>query len=176
MFIIALALGTAAIAFDFHLPWTPAAIVAGYGTCLLFATLKGHSSLSDITTNSPYFLGFILFLVSLFITFTRAGMTPQHIDFSYVVRQLGVALLTTIVGLPFRQCLLAYNPLQQEQDEFYRTLEEELRRSAASFKRAQVELVGLVTEFITSRKTIFNDEITASLSLRQQTEDSDAVP
>jgi DNA repair exonuclease SbcCD ATPase subunit len=41
-------------------------------------------------------------------------------------------------------------------------LEEELRRSAGEFKKAQVELVGLVEQFVETRKTLFADEQNAS--------------
>jgi hypothetical protein len=115
-----------------------------------------------MTNNSPYFLGFLLFLVSLFTTFSRLSMDAADLQVGFIIRQLGAALLTTIVGLPFRQLLFAYSPAQADQDLFFRTLEEELRRSATEFKRSQAELVTLVQEFIEVRKTLFGDEEKAS--------------
>ena len=81
---------------------------------------------------------------------------------AFVIRELGASLLTTVVGLPFRQWLFAYDPAQHDQDSFYRTLEEELRRSAAEFKKSQIELVGLVEQFVEVRKTLFAEEQIAS--------------
>ena len=164
LFILALALGAISIALDLALPWLPAAIVATYGGCLLYSEIKGHVSHSDLTNNSPYFLGFVLFLFSLFVTFTRYALHPEQMQMGFVIRELGASLLTTVVGLPFRQWLFAYDPGQQEQDAYYRTLEEELRRSAGEFKRSQVELVKLVSEFVETRKTLFADEQLASES------------
>lgn len=150
------------MAADFALPWFPALVVAVYGSCLVYAEIKGHVSHSDLTNNSPYFLGFVLFLFSLFITFLRYGRQPEQMQIGFVIRELGASLLTTIVGLPFRQWLFAYDPAQQDQDLFYHALEEELRRSAADFKKAQIELVGLVEQFVETRKTLFAEEEAAS--------------
>ena len=67
-----------------------------------------------------------------------------------------------MVGLPFRQLLFAFSPSQTDQDIFFRTLEEELRRSATEFKRSQVELIQLIKEFVEARKSIFAEEEAAS--------------
>ncbi|GEM_PF-4672396 len=136
--------------------------MAIYGSCLIYAEIVGHISHSDLTNNSPYFLGFVLFLFSLFVTFTRYGVQAEHMQMGFVIRELGSSLLTTVVGLPFRQWLFAYDPAQQDQDAFYRTLEEELRRSAGEFKKSQIELVGLVEQFVEVRKTLFEQEQTAA--------------
>jgi hypothetical protein len=162
LFLCAIALGAVSVAADFWLPWFPALVVALYGSCLVYAEIKGHVSLSDLTNNSPYFLGFILFLFSLFITFLRYGRQPEQMQMGFVIRELGASLLTTIVGLPFRQWLFAYDPAQQDQDLFYHALEEELRRSAGEFKKSQIELVGLVEQFVETRKTLFAEEEAAS--------------
>ena len=150
------------MAVDFGLPWLPALVVACYGSCLVYAEIEGHVAHSDLTKNSPYFLGFTLFLFSLFVTFTRYEHHADQLQMAFVIRQLGASLLTTVVGLPFRQWLFAYDPSQRDQDLFYHALEEELRRSAGEFKKAQVELVGLVEQFVETRKTLFADEQVAS--------------
>src|SRR5271169_1636680 len=71
-------------------------------------------------------------------TKSRSGQDhSQGPDILTIFRQLGTALVATIVGLPFRQALFAYAPGQQDQDTFYRNLEEELRRSASEFRKSQ---------------------------------------
>ena len=70
--------------------------------------------------------------------------------------------MATVVGLPFRQLLFAYSPAQADQDLFFHSLEQELRRSATEFKRSQAELVQLVQEFVEARKGLFHDEEQAS--------------
>lgn len=162
LFIASLLLGSAAIWFNFALPWLPALIVAIYGSVLLYTTKVYIISHSEMTNNSPYFLGFLLFLVSLVRTFTGISIEGADVQLGFIIRQLGSALATTIVGLPFRQLLFAYSPAQADQDLFFRTLEEELRRSATEFKRSQAELVQLLQEFVEARKSLFSDEEKAS--------------
>ncbi len=137
-------------------------MVAFYGSCLVYGEIEGHVAHSDLTKNSPYFLGFTLFLFSLFVTFTRYEHHAEQLQMAFVIRQLGASLLTTVVGLPFRQWLFAYDPSQRDQELFYNALEEELRRSAGEFKKAQVELVGLVEQFVETRKTLFAGEQVAA--------------
>jgi hypothetical protein len=162
LFIGALLLGTTAIAFDIGLPWLPALIVALYGSVLLYTAKVYVISHSEMTNNSPYFLGFLLFLISLMRTFAGLSFTDSDSQVGFIIHQLGAALSTTIVGLPFRQLLFAYSPAQADQDLFFRTLEEELRRSATEFKKSQAELVQLVQEFVEVRKSLFSDEEKAS--------------
>lgn len=144
-------------------------MVLVYGLLLFYAAKAFFVSHSEMTNNSPYFLGFLFFLISLFRTFTGFD-SSQPLSPSAVIGQLGSALLSTIVGLPFRQLLFAYAPAQADQDEFFRTLEEELRRSATQFKKSQAELVDLLQEFIASRELLFSEEEKASKRFVQNME------
>ena len=157
LFLAAFFVGALSIWYNFFVPWFPAAIVVVYG-CVLFYSAKvllvAHS---EMTNNSPYFLGFLLFLVSLFVAFNSLS-DPNKFQLTAVLGNLGTALLTTIVGLPFRQLLFAYSPGQADQDTFFRTLEEELRRSAAQFRKSQTELIELLQEFIATRQALFAEE------------------
>jgi len=154
LFLACFLLALPCIWFGILLPWLPAAIVLLYGSVLLAAAGLSRVPHSEMTNNSPYFLGFLLFLFSLLTSFSQLGSaTPKQI-----AAQLGTALVTTIVGLPFRQLLFAYSPVQEDQDIFFRSLEEELRRSATQFKRSQAELVELVTQFLETRELLFSEE------------------
>lgn len=164
IFLWAFVLGALSVWFNILVPWLPATLVLLYGCVLLYTAKVLLVSHSEMTNNSPYFLGFLLFLVSLFTSFTKLGTRLGELQVDFVVRQLGSALLTTIVGLPFRQLLFAYAPGQQEQDIFYRTLEEELRTSATQFKKSQTELVTMLQDFIATRGTLFSEEEKASKS------------
>ena len=163
LFFAAFALGCISIFIGIGLPWTPAIIVAVYGVILFYAEKKYLVSHTEMTNNSPYFLGFLFFLFALAITFHNLlGQEATDTQLQYVIRQLGSALFPTIVGLPFRQLLFAYSANQADQDLFFRTLEDELRRSAAEFRRSQVELVQLVQQFIEMRRGLFSEEEKAS--------------
>jgi hypothetical protein len=160
LFFIAFALGASSIFFDFGLPWLPAAVVLAYGATLLYCATALQVSHSEATNNSPYFLGFVFFLASLLKAFYSVSLEGGG-QLDTVIHQLGAALLTTIVGLPLRQALFAYSPSQADQDLFFRDLEEQLRRSAAEFRRSQVAMVELIKEFVASRRSLLNDETLA---------------
>lgn len=162
LFLAAFVLGAASIYFDIGIPWVPAVVVVCYGLLLFYSAKFFLVTHSDLTNNSPYFLGFLFFLMSVFSTFHGIAGSGDNVDSARVLRQLGAALLTTIVGLPFRQLLFAYAPGQQDQDVFFRNLEEELRRSATEFRKSQSELVDLLRLFIETRKTLFAEEEAAS--------------
>jgi hypothetical protein len=162
LFFIALVIGSLSTWYEVGLPLVPALVVVIYGSLLLYSAKSLLVSHSEMTNNSPYFLGFLLFLVALLSTFSRVVNDTQGIDIPRVFRQLGTALIATIVGLPFRQALFAYAPGQQDQDTFYRNLEEELRRSASEFRKSQAELLEMLRLFIETRQTLFTDEERAS--------------
>jgi hypothetical protein len=157
IFIVCFLAGVVAIFANFWLPWAPCVVVVAYGMTLLYAAAKLNVPLSEPTNNSPYFLGFVFFLASLLRAFYTASF-EQEGQLTLVIHQLGVALLTTIVALPLRQALFAFSPAQADEDLFYRNLEEELRRSASEFRRAQVEMVQIIQEMVELRRNFFAEE------------------
>jgi hypothetical protein len=154
---VAFAFGAFFIITDIGLPWLPAAAVVVYGALLLYAATRLQVVHSEATNNSPYFLGFLLFLTSLFSAF-YLKVVDGNIQLNTLIRELGAALLTTIAGLPFRQMLFACNPIQDDQDTFFRSLEEQLRRSASEFRRSQVEMVDMIREFVATRRQLLESE------------------
>jgi hypothetical protein len=168
LFLLALGVGVIAIWFDVLLPWVPVFVVLLYGLTLFYATTFLYVSLSEMTSNSPYFLGFLFFLFSIYRSFS--AFETSQLTTSKVIGQLGSALLATLVGLAFRQLIFAYSPGQADQDTFFRTLEEELRSSATQYKKSQAELVGLLHEFVASRELLFTEEAKASKRFVQNME------
>jgi hypothetical protein len=162
LFFGGLLIGVICILSGFGLPWSPGIVVAAYGCVLWYAEKVCLVSHTEMTNNSPYFLGFLFFLVALANTFHSFSVQASDLQLQYVIRQLGSALIPTIVGLPFRQLLFAYSASQADQDLFFRTLEDELRRSATEFRRSQTELVQLVQEFVEMRRGLFSEEEKAS--------------
>jgi hypothetical protein len=135
---------------------------------LFYATKVLFVPHSEMTNNSPYFLGFLFFLFSIYKSFS--GFDASLSMASKVIGQLGAALLSTVVGLTFRQLLFAYAPGQADQDQFFRTLEEELRSSATQYKKSQAELIELLHEFVASRELLFAEEEKASKRFVQNME------
>lgn len=158
VFVVAFAVGLVSIVARAWVPWIPAFVVIAYGCLLLLAARTYHVQHSETTNNSPYFLGFLFFLSSLARTFAGITIEGSETQIDFVVHELGAALLSTIVGIGFRQALFAFSPQIADQDLFFRTLEEELRRSATEFRKSQTELASLLAQFVELRKTLFEDE------------------
>ncbi len=137
LFLMALGAGAILIVANVCLPWSPPLIVVIYGSVLLVTAKFYRVPHSDMTNNSPYFLAFLFFLLSLATAFWNLRLASADLQLGDIVHQLGGALIATIVGIPFRQLLFAYSPEQADQDLYFRALEEELRRSATEFKRSQ---------------------------------------
>jgi hypothetical protein len=158
LFLCTFAIGATGIWFDVLMPWLPGLMVFAYGGILLYTAKALLISHSELTNNSPYFLAFILFLTSVLSIFSHSDISDEKEFLS----RLGAALVTTIIGIPFRQLLFAYAPAQQEEDKFFRILEEQLRQSAAQYQKSQTDLVNLISEFVSTRRTLFEDEEKAS--------------
>lgn len=162
LFLVAFILGFLSLWYDVGVPVVPVAIVVIYGMTLFVSAKYYLVSHSEMTNNSPYFLGFLFFLSAIFIAFSRTNGTLDNVNTGILLRELGAALLTTVIGLPFRQLLFAYAPAQLEQDTFYRSLEEELRRSASAFRKSQAELLEVLKTFVETRESLFVEEEKAS--------------
>lgn len=159
LFLAALVAASFSIVFNVGIPAIPIAAVLLYGLALLASSHWYFVAHSEMTKNSPYFLAFLLFLVALYSLFRDAGTELRQ---AVILPRLGAALLPTIFGLSFRQLLFAVDPSQRDHDAFYRTVEEELKRNAVEFKKAQVQLVDLVKEFTETRQSMLSAEETAA--------------
>jgi hypothetical protein len=155
LFLVALLAASFSIVFDVGLPAIPIAVVLAYGCVLLAASHWYVVPHGEMTKNSPYFLGFLLFLVALYSIFRE---TSGDFRQAKILPRLAAALLPTIIGLSIRQFLFATDPAQRDHDAFYRTLEEELKHNAVEFKKAQIQLVELVRDFTNARQTLLAAE------------------
>jgi hypothetical protein len=97
VFVAFLLAGTISIVSNKGLPWVPALAVLLYGGLLLYCAHKYKISFSETTNNSPYFLGFVFFLLSLFRTFYSSSIQDSN-SVDSIIRQLGSALLSIVVG------------------------------------------------------------------------------
>jgi hypothetical protein len=60
LFLISLVCGAVFIVAGVGLPWTPALVVSAYGAVLLYCAKVLLVPHSEMTNNSPYFLGFFV--------------------------------------------------------------------------------------------------------------------
>jgi len=72
-FLLSLGLVFVLIGNDFHQPWGPTIVVLAYSASLVMLSKRNIVSLSSEVVNSPYYLGFLSALVSIFFAFRQHG-------------------------------------------------------------------------------------------------------
>lgn len=133
---------------------TSAAAMLPYCFYVLGVTWYGKSRITEHLLDSPYFLGFMLTLMSLTLSLgSFEGSRPGEL-----LPGIGTAVFTTVVGLVFRflAVSVAYQRSMVERD--IAALEAELRRSAQGFAAAQLGLVESLRDFTNRRHSMFERE------------------
>jgi len=165
LFLVAFLLGSFAVLANWGslLAWTILPTVPIIAYSFVLWTSQVHYSVShghEIKT-SPYILGFLLTLVSLFGLFRKIGLDPLSRDIDdleLLVGQVGAALATTAVGLVSRQILITTDPAENQREKIFQSLAGDLRQNANEFDSAQRKLVSLIQEFVSSREELFSRE------------------
>lgn len=158
IFIFFFSTGTLLTVFDYYTPWSPALVVMFYGGILWYVQDKLFQVLNDPIRNSPYFLGFLFTLVSLFTIFLKTSESETFFNISFLSRQIGSALTTTIVGLLFRQALITFDPGEDQRVAIFQSLMEELRENASAYKQTQRELIKVLKDFVNTREELYQKE------------------
>lgn len=141
-------------------PWLPLLPIAIYGGLLWYAQSALYRQLNGTLKDSPYFLGFTLTLVALVKAFRvlASGSIDAAGLPSFLVTEVGGAILATVTGLFLRQLLLSTDPGETGRDEVFQSIMEKLRKQSGDFATAQRNLVDLVQEFTATRETMFRRE------------------
>lgn len=135
-------------------PVASAAAMLPYCGYVISVTWRGKARITEHLLDSPYFLGFMLTLLSLTLSLSSyTGTKPGEL-----LPGIGTAVFTTVVGLVFRflAVSIAYQRSLVERD--IAALEAELRRSAQGFAAAQIGLVESLRDFSSRRHTMFEKE------------------
>lgn len=163
-FFAAIVIGIAGILVPWRLAWMPTlvstAAVAAYGTLLWFAQHRYFVAHSHEVKNSPYIVGFVMTLASLFVLFWRSGkgLVDGTADPDLVLGQIGAAIFTTVVGILWRHTLFTHDTAERQQDEVLRLYATQLRDQAVELDKSQRQLVKLIQEFVEEREKLFNRE------------------
>lgn len=143
-------------------PWFALLAPAIYGATLFAAQRRYHVALNGTVKDSPYFLGFILTMAAVGKIFVDiARRPPGSTGSSQVIVEAGAAIVTTVVGLFFRQLLLSFDRAENLQDLVFQSAIRNLREGAVKLHNSQAEFLGLAQEFVTARKRLFSREETA---------------
>lgn len=175
-FIICAVVGAASIFRNFYPQWIATLCVVIYSLIVLNAQVGYHISLSQETKNSPYFMGFLLTMWSLFNIFIGIKEIKPATFGSIVVPQIGAAMLTTIAGLVMRHILTTGSIEVSEQEKIFKTATDELQENVNAYKMAQVKLIKLVEEFVSSHQKMMEQlSIASKQHLDLLSESSDAL-
>jgi len=157
-------------------PVLPSLPVLLYGLLLLYVQKSGMVRLGGTVKDSPYFLGFILTLVALFRVLygldLSQSLASQGLAFG---AQVGGAILTTGVGLFFRQTLLSVDRFEDDADVEFHRLADRIRNDVVEFHHAQELLVKFILEFTKVREEHFTREQKAFKKYVDRLESSQAT-
>lgn len=150
LFLVSFLLGALCIWFNLYNRVIPVVIVLIY-SIILFVPLKKHPiHLSDTEKNSPYFLGLIFTLFTLFDLSVKSGM---EIELPFLFINLSIALSTTIVGLIMRQILLTISPPAEDYIKILGEIIEQLDDITAQYNKSRNIIVGFLEEYTKAKKS-----------------------
>ena len=156
-FLAALAITSYLIYADFRQPWSAGAVVLAYSVYLIIVAERQLLPQTAEIKDSPYYLGFLLTLAALLLSFLRVN------EPTYLLGAIGSALSTTFVGLVFRSILHLRDQEDLVQKQVFTELQEEIKRSATGFRRAQQKLIEVINSFVNTREELLKrDEQTTS--------------
>ena len=156
-FVSAVAVAAYFIYADFLQPWSAACVVLAYGAYLYVITQRKLLPPTAEIKDSPYYLGFLLTLVALLFSFLRIK------DAEYLLNAVGSAISTTLVGLVFRSILHLRDQEDLVQKQIFAELQEDIKRSATGYKRAQQKLIEVIESFVNTREELLERDKQATL-------------
>jgi len=136
-------------------------IVIIYSSILFW--VQGHHklSLSQNVQDSPYILGFLFTLVSIYFSFSYLS-TLHDKDVSKLLELLfssfGVALFTTITGLIGRHFLLTYDPELKQKQEHFDDIINIMKNASHEFTKSHKNLLDLIDEFKDTHSNLLDEE------------------
>lgn len=149
MFFFFLLLGSFTILFNRHWIWPVAAIALYF---LIGARISRTHVNIEKFADSLYFMGFLFMLVSLFVALEQPfGGREEALKSTIIIKMMGTALITTIVGMSLRLVLIQFRPTVSDQEEDARANIAEL------IDRMQNEISGTLVAITKLRENIVND-------------------
>ena len=124
---------------------TPIFMVIIYGSTTAYFCKKYKFSEQDLF-DSPYLLGFIFTLVSIFGIFfeVKSDNSNENIISSAVaLRNGGIAISTTVIGLIFRFFLIFTDSSNARTFDTLKVLKRELENGISAYSNAQINLIKL---------------------------------
>ncbi len=143
-------------------PFAPAIPIVLYSAYLWLNRDAIEGTGGEVLRDSPYFLGFLLTMFALLLIFQDASVGGGAIAKSpgLFTKEVGSAILTTVVGLFCRQALQTLIPSAQvdEGGERLERVAAALASHAVQLERARQEFISTVAAEADRREAVFADE------------------
>jgi len=141
-------------------------IVVFYTFILLITQNYYQLSLSQNAQDSPYILGFLFTLISIYYSFSSLSVLNTE-ESSKVVKLIfsnfGVALFTTIAGLIGRHVLKSYDPDLKRKKDRLEDMMETLQDGADKFIQSHENFLSLIDRFNNTYSDILDEEESVSI-------------
>lgn len=120
---------------------------------LIYSQGNSPRKLRDIFSDSVYYLGFLLTVLTLIASMSAFGFSEQELSANNVLSQFGMAMVTTLMGLFIRVYYKQFDvSLHKVEDEAQETLEN------------SIETVVIKMKIVTENLTVFSNTISDKIS------------
>ena len=152
LFLLSFIVGSLCVYFTILELIIPLVIVFVYSMGLFFIAKSEYSTLSSFEKNTPYYLGFLFSLFSLFSLSLKSGFS---FDSTSLLTSMSIALSTTILGLIMRQVLLSMSATPSEDYfELLNQIQSQTQNLQEAFLQVKNHVSNTLNEFENFKKTV----------------------
>ncbi len=135
----------------------PLIIVFAYSAVLYVIHRTKYLDLSSFDKNSPYYLGLLFSLFSLFSLSLKSGFFFETT--TLLLTNMSIALSTTILGLITRQILLGMSvPPSEDYLVFLKHIQDQTLNLQEAFEPVKSHITQAINEFETIKKTVLEQD------------------
>ena len=161
LFLVAFVSGALCIYFTILELVLPLAIVFIYSAILYIMYRSRQVVLSSFEKNTPYYLGLLFTLFSLFSLSIKTGFSFD--SEAPLLTTMSIALSTTILGLILRQILLNVSaPISEDYHSLLKRSLEQIKELQEAFEHIKSQIVAGIDEFEVIKKTLIERDDTAT--------------
>ncbi len=157
LFLFSFIIGALCIYFTLMELVFPLVIVFFYSVVLYIIDKSKHLSLSSFEKNTPYYLGFLFTLFSLFSLSIKSGFSFSST--ASLLTTMSIALSTTILGLIMRQILLSMSiPPSEDYLVLLKQIQDHTQNLQEAFVPVKSHVTKALNEFESIKKAVLERE------------------
>lgn len=167
LFLFSFIIGALSIYFTIMELVFPLVIVFAYSAVLYIIYRSKYLALSSFEKNTPYYLGLLFSLFSLFSLSIKSGFSFD--SSTLLLTTMSIALSTTILGLIMRQILLSMSvPHSEDYLALLKQIQDQTQNLQETFEPVKSHITKTITEFETIKKAVLEkDNNAVSQSVEQ---------